>query len=191
MRFLFAGLVILMLATPVVGHELSVYTVIVNSEGAYPADVPNGSLKEGDAAWFWMKDSSENATLVVELEKDGATLRSPTLQYECELDENGTVVDESCKNRFDYTFNQYNSAGLWNITFFKYVNETLVETINGSVNIEADIHNNETIVEEESSTKEDYFSREYIAGGVAVISFIAMAIIATNLKGNSTFPEEE
>jgi hypothetical protein len=180
-----------MLATPVVGHELSVYTVIVNSEGAYPADVPNGSLKEGDAAWFWMKDSSENTTLIVELERDGATLRSPTLQYECELDENGTVIDENCKNRFDYTFNQYNSAGLWNITFLKYVNETLVETINGSVNIEPDIHGNETIVEEKSSTKKDYFSREYIAGGVAVISLVAMAVIATNLKGNSTFSEEE
>jgi hypothetical protein len=163
----------------------------VNSEGAYPADVPNGSLKEGDAAWFWMKDSSENTTLIVELERDGATLRSPTLQYECELDENGTVIDENCKNRFDYTFNQYNSAGLWNITFLKYVNETLVETINGSVNIEPDIHGNETIVEEKSSTKKDYFSREYIAGGVAVISLVAMAVIATNLKGNSTFSEEE
>ena len=147
--------------------------------------------KEGDAAWFWMKDSSENTTLIVELERDGATLRSPTLQYECELDENGTVIDENCKNRFDYTFNQYNSAGLWNITFLKYVNETLVETINGSVNIEPDIHGNETIVEEKSSTKKDYFSREYIAGGVAVISLVAMAVIATNLKGDSTFPEEE
>jgi hypothetical protein len=107
------------------------------------------------------------------------------------LDENGTVIDENCKNRFDYTFNQYNSAGLWNITFLKYVNETLVETINGSVNIEPDIHGNETIVEEKSSTKKDYFSREYVDGGVAVISLVAMAVIATNLKGDSTFSEEE
>ena len=191
MRFLIAGLLVLMLATPVAGHELSVYTVIVNSDGAYPANIPNGSLKEGDAAWFWMKDSTENTTLVVEIEKDGATLRSPTLQYECELDENGTVIDEDCKNRFDYTFNQYNSAGLWNLTFMKYLNDTLVETINGSVIIEADIHGNETIVEEESSTKKDYFSRDYIAGGVAVISLVAMAVIATNLKGDSTFSEEE
>ena len=190
MRFLFAGLAILMLATPVAGHELSVYTVIVNSEGAYPADIPNGSLKEGDAAWFWMKDSTENATLIIEIEKDGATMRSPTLQYECELDENGTVIDENCKNRFDYTFNQYNSAGLWNITFMKYVNETLIETINGSVNIEADIHGNETIVEEESSSKNEYTSKEYLAGGVALFSLIAMAVIATNMKGSAPSEEE-
>ena len=70
MRLLFASLVILMLATPVAGHELSVYTVMVNSEGAHPADIPNGSLKEGDAAWFWMKDSTNNTTLVVQLEHE-------------------------------------------------------------------------------------------------------------------------
>jgi len=199
MRFLFAGLVFLMLATPVAGHELSVYTVVVNSEGAYPADIPNGSLKEGDAAWFWMKDSTENATLVVEIEKDGATMRSPILHYECELDENGTIVDENCKNRFDYTFNQYNSAGLWNLTFMKYVNETLVETINGSVNIEPDIHNNETepdihnnetVIDEESSTKTEWLSKEYLAGGVAVVSLIAMAVIATTLKQDESKGEE-
>ena len=199
MRFLFAGLVLLMLATPVAGHELSVYTVVVNSEGAYPADIPNGSLKEGDAAWFWMKDSTENATLVVEIEKDGATMRSPILHYECELDENGTIVDENCKNRFDYTFNQYNSAGLWNLTFMKYVNETLVETINGSVNIEPDIHNNETepdihnnetVIDEESSTKTEWLSKEYLAGGVAVVSLIAMAVIATTLKQDESKGEE-
>ena len=190
MRTLFATLVIILLATPVAAHELAVFTVIVNSEGANPANIPDESLKEGDSTWFWMKDSSENATLVVELERDGATLRSPTLQYECELDENGTVIDENCKNRFDYTFNQYNSAGLWNITFLKYVNETLVETINGSVNIEPDIHGNETIVEEESSSKSSFTNREYIAAGVAAISFIAMAAIAMNIKRNNS-PKEE
>ena len=35
-----------------------------------------------------------NATLVVEIEKDGATAQSSVLQFECELDENGTKVDE-------------------------------------------------------------------------------------------------
>jgi hypothetical protein len=190
MRFLFAGLVVLMLATPVAGHELSVYTVMVNSDGAYPADIPNGSLKEGDAAWFWMKDSTENTTLVIELEKDGATMRSPILQYECELDENGTAIDENCKNRFDYTFNQYNSAGLWNLTFMKYLNDTLVETINGSVIIEADIHSNETIVQEDTTTKSGYTSKEYIAGAVAAISLIAMVAIATNMKSNTSSEED-
>ena len=98
-RTLFAALAIILLASPVLGHDLSVYTVVVNSEGAQPTDIPNGSLKEGDTAWFWMKDSTENTTLIIELEKGGAVMRSPVLNYECELHENGTQVNDDYKNR--------------------------------------------------------------------------------------------
>ena len=74
MRILAVTLCLVMLASPVAAHELKIYTVIVNSEGPQPADIPNGTLKEGDSVWFWMKDTTENATLVVEIEKDGARL---------------------------------------------------------------------------------------------------------------------
>ena len=114
---------------------------MVNSSGVYPADIPDNSMKEGDSAWFWMKDSTENATLIVKLEKDGLMLQSPELQYECELNENQTEkLDESCETRFDFTFNQRGAAGHWEITFMKYVNGNLTETISGSVCIQQDIH---------------------------------------------------
>ena len=140
MRILAVTLGLVMLASPVVGHELQIYTVIVNSEGAQPAEIPNGTLKEGDSVWFWMKDVTENATLIVEVEKDGATARSDVLQFECELDENGTMVDENCTNRYDFVFNPNNSAGMWNFTFLTYVNDTLAKTSNGSVFIQEDVH---------------------------------------------------
>lgn len=182
MRTLFATLVIILLATPVAAHELAVFTVIVNSEGANPANIPDESLKEGDSAWFWMKDSTENTTLVVEIERDGATLRSPVLHYECELDDNGTKVDESCNNRFDYTFNQYNSAGQWNFTFLKYVNNELSETSNGSVVIQPDLHDEHNMSEQqESSSVEKLPNYQLAAGMLAIISLIAMAMIATKL----------
>lgn len=191
MRTLFAALAIILLASPVVGHELSVYTIIVNSEGAQPTDIPNGSLKEGDAAWFWMKDSADNTTLVVELERDGATMRSPVLHYECELDENGTQVDEDCKNRFDYTFNQYNSAGMWNLTFMKFVNDTLTETTNGSVYIEQDIHDEQPVEEQDDIQSESKLpSKQVIAGIIAGISLIAIAILGLKIKNENTHEEE-
>lgn len=141
MRKLILALVILMFMAPVSGHELKEYTVMVNSSGVYPADIPDNSMKEGDSAWFWMKDSTENATLIVKLEKDGLMLQSPELQYECELNENQTEkLDESCETRFDFTFNQRGAAGHWEITFMKYVNGNLTETISGSVCIQQDIH---------------------------------------------------
>tara|TARA_B000000475_G_scaffold118882_1_gene96121 strand:- start:130 stop:741 length:612 start_codon:yes stop_codon:yes gene_type:complete len=186
-RTLFATLAIILLATPVAAHELAVFTVIVNSEGANPANIPDESLKEGDSAWFWMKDSTENTTLIVEIERDGATLRSPVLHYECELDENGTKVDESCNNRFDYTFNQYNSAGQWNFTFLKYVNDELSETSNGSVVIQPDLHDEQNMSEQnmseqqEASYLENLSDSQLAAGILAIVSLIAMAMLLANL----------
>ena len=192
MRTLFAAIAIILLASPVLGHDLSVYTVVVNSEGAQPTDIPNGALKEGDTAWFWMKDSTENTTLIIELEKGGATMRSPVLHYECELDDNGTQVDEDCQNRFDYTFNQYNSAGIWNLTFLKFVNDTLTETTNGSVFIEEDIHDEQPVEKQEDNKTEIKFSAKLvIAGGVAGISLIAIAILGIKIKNENSQKEEK
>ena len=201
MRVLAVTLGLVMLASPVVGHELLIYTVIVNSEGAQPAEIPNGTLKEGDSAWFWMKDTTENATLIVEVEKDGATARSPVLQFECELDENGTMVDENCTNRYDFVFNPNNSAGMWNFTFLTYVNDTLAKTSTGSVYIQEDVHDeihNEThngtqedevdVVLESSESNE--ISKQTIAAIVALISLFAMAIIVSQMDGKKPFEEE-
>ena len=188
MRGIVVALGLILLASPVAGHELLIYTVIVNSEGAQPADIPNGSLKEGDSVWFWMKDTSENATLVVEIEKDGAKVRSPVLHFECELDDNGSIVDEDCMNRYDFVFNQHNSAGLWNFTFMKYVNETLSETSTGSVYIVEDVHEEE-LIEEPAETKE--LSKQAIAGIIAVISLFAITILATKINEENSSPEEE
>ena len=192
MRALFTALAIILLASPVAGHELSIYTITVNSSGAQPSDVPNGSLKEGDTAWFWMKDSTNNTTLIIEIEKDGATMRSPVLYYECELDENGTLVDEDCENRFDYTFNQYNSAGLWNLTYLKYVNDTLTETINGSVHIEPDIHDQQPVkVEEETASASRFSTNQMMAMSVAGVSLIAMIAIAFTFKSKESEEDEK
>ena len=140
MRSLVVAIAMLLLAAPVAAHELVIYTVIVNDEGPQPADIPESALKVGDSVWFWMKDSTENMSLVIELSKDGASARSPALVYECALDENGSLVDESCKNRFEFTFNGNASIGLWNVSYMKSINGTLTETLYGSVTINEDVH---------------------------------------------------
>ena len=189
MRFLVSCMAVVMIACPVAGHELSVYTVMINSEGVYPAHIPDDSLKEGDDAWFWMKDSTNNTTVVIELEWNGASVRSPILHYECELDDNGTLVDESCSNRYDHTFNQQNSAGLWNITVLKYVDGELVNEILGSVCIEEDNHEGEAVdvvcvpSETVDSTTGDYNTKEIIAASIAIIAALGLFITLSTFKG--------
>jgi len=188
MRILAVTIGLVMLASPVVGHELLIYTVIVNSEGGQPANIPNGTLKEGDSAWFWMKDTTENATLVVEVEREGATMRSSVLQFECELDDNGTRVDEDCTNRFDFVFNQHNSAGLWNFTFMTYVNDSLEKTSNGSVYIQEDLHEEEIL--DESGKEDEKISKQALAGIVAAVSLCAIVIILSQNEPQKPFEEE-
>ena len=191
MRKLILALVILMFMAPVSGHELKEYTVMVNSSGVYPADIPDNSMKEGDSAWFWMKDSTENATLIVKLEKDGLMLQSPELQYECELNENQTEkLDESCETRFDFTFNQRGAAGHWEITFMKYVNGNLTETISGSVCIQQDIHDethdeiDDTICEaiESKMSATEPSSQSVIVA--AIIFFVGLMVMFLPTKQN-------
>ena len=193
MRILAVTICLVMLASPVVGHELQIYTVIVNSDGGQPADIPNGTLKEGDSVWFWMKDTTENATLVILIEKDGATGSSGDLVFECELDENGSKVNEDCNTRYDFVFNPQNSAGLWNFTFLTYVNDTLIKTSNGSVDVQIDIHdemhNNETNVTDESKS-DVKLSTKSIAGIMAVISLFGIMFIASQMGESNRFEEE-
>lgn len=193
MRILAVTLCLVMLASPVVGHELQIYTVIVNSEGGQPADIPNGTLKEGDSVWFWMKDTTENATLVILIEKDGATGSSGDLVFECELDENGSKVNEDCNTRYDFVFNPQNSAGLWNFTFLTYVNDTLVKTSYGSVDVQIDIHdemhNNETNVTDESKS-DVKLSTKSIAGIMAVVSLFGIMFFASQIGDSNRFKEK-
>ena len=185
MRFLVIALGMVLLAAPVASHELVIYTVIVNDEGPQPADIPENALKVGDSVWFWMEDSTENMSLVIELSKDGASARSPTLVYECALDENGSLVDENCNNRFDFTFQGNDSIGLWNVSYMKSINGTLTETLYGSLTINEDVHldanhthngttDNLTTTLDSSSDKS---MTQTIAIIVAIVSAIGLGVL--------------
>lgn len=198
MRSLVVAMVMLLLAAPVAAHELVIYTVIVNDEGPQPADVPASALKAGDSVWFWMKDSTENMSMVIELSKDGASARSPTLVYECALDENGSLVDDNCKNRYEFTFNGNESIGLWNVSYMKSINGTLTETLYGSVTINEDVHldanhthDNTTKQEVETQSTDTNDSMVQTAAiVVAIVSALGVGIILMQPQ-EKTLVEEE
>ena len=180
MRSLVIAIGMLLLAAPVAAHELVIYTVINNDEGPQPAHLPEDALKVEDSVWFWMKDSTENASLVIELSKDGATVRSPTLVYECALDENGSLVDENCKNRFDFTFSSNATIGLWNISYMTSINGALSETISGSVTINQDLHldanHTHDGTTDDLTTNVDSSSDDSLTQTIAIIVLIVSAI---------------
>ena len=198
MRSLVVAMVVLLLAAPVAAHELVIYTVIVNDEGPQPADVPASALKAGDSVWFWMKDSTENMSMVIELSKDGASARSPALVYECALDENGSLVDNNCKNRFEFTFAGNQSVGLWNVSYMKSINGTLTETLYGSVIINEDVHLDANHTHENTTQPEVESQRtggndsmiQTAAIVVAIVSALGVGVILMQPE-KKTLVEEE
>ena len=197
MRWLVIAIGMVLLAAPVASHELVIYTVIVNDEGPQPANVPEKALKVGDSVWFWMKDSTENMSLVIELSKDGASARSPTLVYECALDDNGSLVDDSCKNRYEFTFNGNASIGLWNISYMKSINGTLTETLSGSVTINEDVHLDgnhshnaslQTEVDDKDSNSDSMV--QTLALFVAIASAIGLIFVLRQPEKHYLFEEE-
>lgn len=197
MRWLVIAIGMVLLAAPVASHELVIYTVIVNDEGPQPANVPEKALKVGDSVWFWMKDSTENMSLVIELSKDGASARSPTLVYECALDDNGSLVDDNCKNRYEFTFNGNASIGLWNISYMKSINGTLTETLYGSVTINEDVHLDgnhshnaslQTEVDDKDSNSDNMV--QTLALFVAIASAIGLIVVLRQPEKRYLFEEE-
>lgn len=197
MRWLVIAIGMVLLAAPVASHELVIYTVIVNDEGPQPANVPEKALKVGDSVWFWMKDSTENMSLVIELSKDGASARSPTLVYECALDDNGSLVDDNCKNRYEFTFNGNASIGLWNISYMKSINGTLTETLYGSVTINEDLHLDgnhshnaslQTEVDDKDSNSDSMV--QTLALFVAIASAIGLIVVLRQPEKRYLFEEE-
>tara|TARA_B110000495_G_C22589200_1_gene353241 strand:+ start:63 stop:584 length:522 start_codon:yes stop_codon:yes gene_type:complete len=167
------------------GHSQEVYTVVYSESGAAPADIPNGTITNHESVWFWMKDSTENASLVVTLSKGDKVFSSPNLTESCEVDDVGNKVDGDCETRFDFSFNMAGSVGLWTIEFTKSVNGAEVDSEFGSVYV---IEESPTHVEND---QDSLLTLRNIAYGVAILSFIGMLFMSVSILKNQALSEDE
>jgi len=167
------------------GHSQEVYTVIYSENGAAPADIPNETIRKHDAVWFWMKDSTENASLIITLTKGDLEYSSTNLTKECEVDEEGDKVDETCETRFDFEFEMDGAVGLWQINYSKFINGSLTEFEEGSVYVMELSH------DELEEVEDSLFTLQNIAYGVAILSFIGMLFLSVSILKNQDSSEEE
>ena len=98
-------------------HDPNTFTIIIGEEGPIPTNVTGQVLFTNDSVWFRNVDSAENITHIIRLDIDGDGLFNGTedissgeLHDSCELDENGTKVNEQCEVVFKVLFNE--STGL-------------------------------------------------------------------------------
>ena len=149
-RVLMAAILALMFGlNPALAHEQQTLTIILNEEGAVVGNISDPTFVQGNAVWFKMFDSTDNATVQIGIDLDGdKTLNatddyiSPILVESCELDENGSLVDENCAVSAIYPFALNATVGSYQYWVIKNVNNT---TTNWTYEIQVfeDIHEDE------------------------------------------------
>ena len=93
-------------------HEPNTFTVIIGEGEPTPTNVTGQILFTNDSVWFRNVDSRENIThqIRIDIDRDGLfngtdDLSSGNLDDSCELDENGSKVNEECEVIFKVLFN--------------------------------------------------------------------------------------
>jgi len=142
-----AGLLVLMVfSTPLQAHEQQTLTVIMNDEGVVSGNITDPAFVQGNAVWFRMFDDTNNTTMTVRLDidQDGVfnasnDFDSGELVRECELDENGSLVDDSCAVSSLYAFDFNTTVGTYQ--FWVHRNHNGTETVwNHSIMVHKDVH---------------------------------------------------
>ena len=130
-------------------HEQKTLTVILNDEGVVSGNITDPSFLQGNAVWFRMFDTTNNTTMNVRLDvnQDGVfnasdDFESGTLVSECDLDENGSLVDETCAVSALYAFDFNASVGTYQ--FWVHRNHNGSEVVwNHSIIVHKDVHEEE------------------------------------------------
>ena len=100
----FASFLLTSFLSPVVSaHEPKEYTILLTQEGTTPQTIPDDVLVQTDFLFFMNVDEREGVSHRIQFDADGDGLFNGSddfstnwLSESCDLDENGSKVDESC-----------------------------------------------------------------------------------------------
>ena len=203
----------LFLLTPSVSaHEQETLNVILVSDEIRPGNVTDTAFVEGNGIVFRMRDSTENASMQIRIDLnqdggfggDGDNI-SVWLTRSCTLDENGTLVDESCAVSHALVFGN-SSAGTYAYQVERVVNNSTTDVWNHSVIVHQDIHeepgqpsigdcfgagcdeavSEDELVEQSSITTENTL---YAVMVFAALGIFMLAISIRNDRANRDGPE--
>jgi hypothetical protein len=144
------GLLLMVVLAPASqAHEQKTLSVILTEDGVVSGNITDPSFLQGNAVWFQMHDDTNNTTMTVRLDVnlDGVfnatdDFDSGEMVNECDLDENGSLVDESCIVSATYAFDMNATVDTYNFWVIRAHNGT--ETMwNHSIIVHKDVHEEE------------------------------------------------
>lgn len=200
-----ALLVAVLASSPVHAHEQQTLTIILNDEGAVTGNISDPAFVQGNALWFKMHDTTENATMQIGIDLDGDGFLNATVDFvsstiveSCELDENGSLVDETCEVSALYAFPTNATVGTYQYWIMRDVNNV---TTNWTYEIQLfeDIHDDGgpspgdcfgagcdddlSDTSDDEGVVEDGFSRDDLVKLTAVIAGVAVVFLTLSILG--------
>lgn len=182
-------------------HEQKTLSVILLDDGAVYGNITDPSFVQGNAMWFKMEDSTENSTMVARLDVDQDGVFNASIDFEsevmveaCDLDENGSLVDETCVVSSTYVF--LGNASTGNYTYWIERTQNATTTVwNYTIYLHEDVHEEDgpspgdcfgagceddaAIVEEIGS---DGISDEAVLQLLAVVAFIGIVFLSLSIR---------
>jgi hypothetical protein len=127
-------------------HTQQTLTVILTDKGVVAGNITDPAFVQGNIAWFRMEDSTANTSMVIRVDVDmngvfnaSEDFESPTLTHTCELDENGSLIDETCAVSTKYAFDLNATVGTYN--FWVHRTHDGNETVwNHTIMVHKDVH---------------------------------------------------
>ena len=211
------GLLLMLFLVPAShAHEQKTLTVIMNENGVVSGNITDPSFVQGNAVWFQMHDDTENTTMIVRLDVnlDGVfnasdDFESSELVNECELDENGSLMDETCAVSALYAFESNATVDTYTIWILHVQNGTQTMWYH-SIVVHEDVHEedgpspgdcfgigciDENTVDGETDDIDNEQSMMVLLLLVSAIGIVALALSIQKERSESdslkVYPEEE
>ncbi|HII23289.1 MAG TPA: hypothetical protein HA359_03430 [Candidatus Poseidoniaceae archaeon] len=190
-------------------HTPNVMMSILKEDGPVPKDVlETAGFVAGDGVKFKMGDSTNNSTIRVsiDIDDDGAFNESidyfsPWLVFDCQYDENGTLLNSECVESDVFYFNGTNGSGIYSYQVERMINGSHTDFWVNTIFVGVDIHEEggipsvgdcfgagcEDVEELESS---DSNSKKDLISALMVISAIGLVVVSLSIWNEKSSEEE-
>ena len=153
MRVMIIVLILLLPCMVVQAHTPNVMMSILKQDGPVPQDVlETAGFVAGDGIKFKVGDSTNNSTMRVSIDLDGDGLFnesvdyfSPWMVFDCEYDENGTLLNSECVESDVFYFNNTNGSGIYDYQVEKMVNTSHTNFWINTIFVGVDDHSESTL----------------------------------------------
>ena len=190
-------------------HTPNVMMSILKEDGPAPKDVlETAGFVAGDGVKFKMGDLTNNSTIRVsiDIDDDGVFNESidyfsPWLVYDCQYDENGTLLNSECVESDVFYFNGTNSSGIYSYQVERMINGSHTDFWVNTIFVGVDIHEEGGLpsvgdcfgagcedVKELGS--DDSNSNKDLISALMVISAIGLVVVSLSILSEKSSEEE-